>query len=101
MVAAESRFLQKYDWALNYIKRFLMLKIGEQIINKWFREFNTGLQFVQKKIKTRLAVKYGKVDVLKNQWVKLLNTIMQIASKPKDKPMIDICKQILAVSPEI
>ena len=78
-----------------------MTKVGLQIINRWFKEFKSGFVFMQRKIRDQLAVRFSKVDVLENFWSKLLNQMMLKASKLRDNKMIQICQQILSVSPEI
>ena len=57
--------------------------------------------FIQKRIKDKLNIRGGKVEVLILYWQQLLNMVMFQATKNKDNAVISICKLVQLVPRDV
>ena len=59
------------------------------------------IHLVQRRLRDSLATKYGKVEILKTYWDKLLGKMMLAAKGKNDKEIIDICGHIIKVPKDV
>ena len=80
------------------LKNFIMVFEGNRYFKNKLVKYIDRLEFVQKRIRNQLAIRYSKVEMLIKYWDMLLSKMQKQAKRARDK---EIIMAIFKVSPSI
>jgi len=77
------------EFFLKCRKKLMISEIVEKT-----RAFKTQINYIQRKLKDKLATQHAKQEVVKMHWDRVLFSLVKIAHENHDQGMLNICRSI-------